>query len=352
MERVALKSKVNTRKPTKAKSVLRDGGAYFFEPKDENKFIRSGCRILDLALGGGWARRRVVNIVGDEAAGKTLLCIEACANFAIQEPNALIFYRETEEAFDPIYAEAIGMPLDRVNFGADPITTVEDLYEDLERVVAAVEKRKKAVPILYIVDSLDALSSRAELSKAIDQASFGAEKASVMSKLFRRINGALARADITFIIVSQLRDRIGVSYGAKQTRSGGKALNFYASQIVWLKKIGTVMQTVRGVKRPIALNIGAKVKKNKVGLSHRECEFRIYFGYGIDDLRASLDFLKVIKRDAQVYKGTKADVYLNWMNSKATVQQYAEQIQRVDEIIQREWWALEKEFMPTRKKYG
>src|ERR1019366_3976564 len=93
---------------------VKPGGNYFSSPKTGIEFISSGCHNLDLALGGGWAEGRVSNIVGDKSTGKSLLAIEACANFAIKYPKGTIRYREAEAAFDRPYAEALGMPVDHV----------------------------------------------------------------------------------------------------------------------------------------------------------------------------------------------------------------------------------------------
>src|ERR1035437_10433181 len=98
--------------------------------------IPTGCVVLDCVLGGGWARRRIVNVVGDKSVGKSLCAIEACANFAQLEQKGKIFYREAEAAFEEPYAEGLGLPLKRVDFGPEGIDTVwdtvEDIFEDLD----------------------------------------------------------------------------------------------------------------------------------------------------------------------------------------------------------------------------
>src|SRR5258708_38432178 len=101
-------------------------GNYFTQPAAGITFSNTGCKTLDLALGGGWACDRVINVIGDKSSGKTLLAIEGGANFIFQFPDGLVEYREGEGAFDLEYARALGMPLDRVNYA--PIETVEDLF--------------------------------------------------------------------------------------------------------------------------------------------------------------------------------------------------------------------------------
>ena len=112
------------------KKVKEEGGLYFASPKTDIQFIHSGSKLLDLALGGGWAENRIANIVGDAASGKTLLAIEACTNFANKYSDGAIRYCETEAAFSEEYAAALGMPIERVDFG-EPIVTVEELFEDI-----------------------------------------------------------------------------------------------------------------------------------------------------------------------------------------------------------------------------
>ena len=107
-------------------SVKKQGGDYFPSLTAGVEYIPTGCSLLDCVLGGGWARRRISNIVGDKSVGKSLLAIEACANFAQLEPKGKIFYREAEAAFDEPYAEGLGLPLKRVDFGPEGIDTVWD----------------------------------------------------------------------------------------------------------------------------------------------------------------------------------------------------------------------------------
>src|SRR5206468_8961680 len=106
----------------------------------------------------------------------------------------------------------------------------------------------------------------AEQKREIDDGSYGANKAKKMGELFRRLVADLEEANVLLIVVSQLRDKIGVMFGEKQTRTGGRALDFYASHIVWLAEIGKIKKTIQKVERVIGVNVRARVKKNKVGL--------------------------------------------------------------------------------------
>ena len=140
-------------------------------PEDKNQgYITSGAALLDCTLGGGWAKDRLINIVGDNSTGKTLLGIEACANFARRYPGAFVHYAEAESAFDEVYARAVGFPSDRVEFKLPKpdtgVTLVEDIYTWLEQLADTCRKEKQ--PGLFIVDSLDAVSCRKEMARDIN----------------------------------------------------------------------------------------------------------------------------------------------------------------------------------------
>jgi len=322
------------------------GGNYFAAPNTSLEFIPSGCKVLDLALGGGWVENRIINIVGDKSTGKTLLCIEASANFARKYPKGKILYREAEAAFDPGYAKAIGMPIDRVD-SDKPLETVEDLFEDLTEVV----KNAKG-PVLYICDSLDALSDRAEVVRDMDQGSYGAEKAKKLSQLFRRLIRLMANKQVTMIIVSQVRDKIGLSFGRKTTRSGGKALDFYASQVVYLAHIGILARVVSNRKLPSGVIVRAKLDKNKVGLPFREAQFQIMFGYGIDDVTACVEYIKEIGalKQADIKESEIKGYSRRLMRGSAEDELY--ETDRLRKFVEKRWYEIEKSLLPQRTKYG
>jgi len=299
------------------------GGSYFTSPKKHLKFINTGCTTLNLALGGGWAENRISNVVGDKSTGKTLLCIEAATNFAIKYPKGKIRYRECEAAFDDQYAAALGMPLSRVDRDVD-LDTVEDLFEDLERVI-----NKARQPELYILDSLDALSDRAELERGLDEGTYGTQKAKNLSQMFRRLVRPIKRSNVTLMIVSQVRSRIGITFGRGTTRSGGRALDFYASQVLYLAKMGTLVKTIRGAKWATGIKIRAKVDKLKVGGSpFRESDFNIKFSFGIDDEKSCEEYLKKAK--------VKAD----------------DSYKQMQDQVRLHWTAVETELLPERPKYS
>lgn len=325
------------------------GGNYFAAPKPDIGFISSGCQTLDLALGGGWAENRIFNIVGDKSTGKTLLAIEAAANFAIKYPKGKIRYRECEAAFDRGYAEALGMPVDRVDFG-DALETVEDLFEDLQKVLKGARQ-----PELYIVDSLDALSDRAEMGRNLDEGTYGANKPKQLSQMFRRTVRAMGDRRVTCGIISQVRSKIGISFGRDTTRSGGRALDFYASQVLYLSSGQVDYKTTRGEKRPVGLSVRAKVDKNKVGLTGREANFQIVFGFGVDDVGACLDWLRRTKLLEEVGLSSRTSdedmkkLKASYLSARGEPPVPADEIR---EAVIRNWRAMDERLLPTRRKYG
>ena len=246
----------------------------------------TGSILLDLALGGGWARGRIFNIVGDKSSGKTLLAIEAFANFS-RLRGARMRYAEAEAAFDDDYAAVLGFP-STVTKPEDPLITVEAFNDDLEKFI---EDSKG--PSLYILDSLDALSDEAEMERKLTDPTYGANKAKQMSAIFRKgLVKKMEKADCCLGVISQIRDRMDVMMGESKTRAGGRALDFYASHIVWLAETGKIKRTVKGQDRAVGVDVHARVKKCKVGMPFREVDFQVVFGYGVDDEASMIEFLK------------------------------------------------------------
>lgn len=329
------------------------GGGLYFPPPKGVVCIPSGCTLLDCVFGGGYALGRVVNIVGDKAVGKTLLAIEACANFAQKYPKGKIFYREAEAAFDPDYAETLGLPLDQVDFGKEGIDTqwetVEDIFEDLEVQLSKLEKSGGAG--LYIIDSLDALSSRAEMKRKVDEGSYGQEKPKLLSRLFRQYARRIKATKMCIIVISQIRDKIGVTFGEKYSRTGGHALDFYASQIVWLSHLKILYREIKGVRRATGVQIKAKCKKNKVSNPFGECVFEITFGYGIQDAEASVDWLIEVKAlDRLGIKEAEADKFLASM-TRLTGEELLAARRRLSEAVIAAWQEVDRGFAPKQRKY-
>jgi recombination protein RecA len=295
-------------------------------------------------MGRGYPLGRITNIVGDKSTGKTLLAIEACVNFSRTYPGK-IRYVEAEAAFDVAYAETLGLPADRVEM-SESIRTVEDLFTNLQAFLTGLNKDE---PALYIVDSLDALSDEAEFKREIGDGSYGANKAKKLSEMFRRLERDLA--DKKCAIISQVRDNIGVTFGEKLTRSGGRALDFYASIVIWLKEVSKIKKTVAGIERPIGIEVQVRCKKNKVAMPYREATIISLFGYGVDDAVSCLLWLKMTKTSFEEYGGPEAAIKLLQKARKAHDTSLVELESAIKVAVQLRWSEIEEGFAPGMVKY-
>ena len=300
-----------------------------FEPK-RVLFLPTGCTLLNLAISekdnGGWPLGRVVNIIGDKSTGKTLLAEEALTNFQRMYPKGKIHYRETEAAFDADYAQWLGLVIDKVDFGPEgedsTWSTIEDVFDDLDACLDKVdvdvgahakklrERNRKlkaadalaaarlaVVPSLYIIDSLDGLSSESELGRDIHEGAYNLGKQRIVNELFRHYRKRIRQAKMCLIIISQTRDRIGpFIHGVKYRRVCGDPLNFYSSIVLYLSELGKMTKTIDGNKYITGIRVRARCEKNKIVSPHKQCVFTIRFKYGIDDELSSFDYLEEKKK--------------------------------------------------------
>lgn len=338
---------------TRAK--LTPASPYFARLAEKNlPFVSSGCTLFDCALGGGYVLGRVVNIVGDKSTGKTLLAIEACANFRNKYPEGHIRYAEAEAAFDQDYAEALGMPVSSISFSEEgEVTTAEEFFADLEKTIDALDGQAG----LYVIDSLDALSDKAEMAmKLDDKATFGMGKQKMMSQGFRKLVRKIESSNLLIIVISQIRENIGVTFGAKYIRSGGKALDFYCSHIIWLAELGKIKKELRGNTRVIGINVKAQVKKNKIGLPYREVEFPLLFGYGIDDVQAAVEWFLGQKE----YGSVLDELRLSKTTYKTALTRIRDkgpaEVQKLRDVLEpalrKAWIDIETDFLPKAGKYA
>lgn len=327
----------------------KGGGLYFASPSPDLSFISSGSALLDCVLGGGWALGRMENIIGDKSTAKTGLTIEAMASFAARYPKGKIFHREAESAFDASYGKEMGYPADRVIRWEDdhdePLDTVEDIYEDLEKICSRLKQ-----PALYIVDSWDSLSDRAEMKRKIDEGSYGGNKQKQAGQLFRRLCRKLHKTQICLMIVSQVRDVIGVTFGERHRRSGGKALDFYASHCLWLANAGKIKEKLNGQNEVTAIQVKARCKKNKIGLPFKECVFTYRFGWGIDDIVTCAEWLNSIGVLNKTLGYRDVDSLVRDAD-KLDKKAYRELAQEIGKIAQEAWSNRQAQLLPKRRKY-
>lgn len=284
--------------------------------------VPTGCLSLDLALGlGGVPKGRVVEVYGPESSGKTTVALHMIAE--VQKRGGIAGFVDAEHALDPVYAKNIGVDIDELY-----ISQPDSGDQALE--IAETMVRSGAIDII-VIDSVAALVPRQEIEGDMGDSHVGLQ-ARLMSQALRKLTPVISKSNCVVIFINQLREKVGVMFGNPETTTGGRALKFYASVRMDVRRIETLKQSGEMVGNRTRI----KIVKNKIAPPFKEAEFDIMFGKGISrsgdilDLAAGID---VIKKSGAWYAYEGEKIGQGRENAKAYLEANPEIMEQVEEKV-------------------
>ena len=281
--------------------------------------ISTGALGLDLALGvGGLPRGRIIEIYGPESSGKTTVALHVIAE--AQKNGGEAAFIDAEHALDPVYAKALGVDID--NLIVSQPDTGEQALEIAEALV-----RSGAIDVI-VIDSVAALVPKAEMDGEMGDSHVGLH-ARLMSQALRKLSGVINKSKTTAIFINQLREKVGVMYGNPEVTTGGRALKFYASVRLDIRKV----EAIKNGTEVVGNRTRAKVVKNKVAPPFKEAEFDIIYGAGISKVGSLIDvavMYNIINKSGAWFSYEEQRIGQGRENVKAYLKEHPELIEEID----------------------
>ena len=293
--------------------------------------IPTGCLSLDIALGvGGIPKGRIIEIYGPESSGKTTIALHMVAE--VQKKGGIAGYIDAEHALDPLYAKNLGV--DTANLYLSQPDDGEQALEIAETMV-----RSGAIDIV-IVDSVAALVPRAEIQGEMGDSHMGLQ-ARLMSQALRKITAFASKSNCTIIFINQLREKIGVTFGNPETTTGGRALKFYASVRIDIRRI----DGIKANNELVGNRTRAKIVKNKVAPPFKSTEFDIMYGQGISKEGDTLDLaveINIVNKSGAWYTYGETRIGQGRENAKAYLKEHPDVLAEIDKKV-RDYYSISEE---------
>ena len=292
--------------------------------------ISTGSIGLDIAVGiGGLPKGRIIEVYGPESSGKTTVALHTVAE--AQKQGGIAAFIDAEHALDPVYAKALGVDID--NLIISQPDTGEQALEIAEALI-----RSGAIDII-VVDSVAALVPRAEIEGDMGDSHVGLQ-ARLMSQALRKLTGSIKKSNCVAIFINQLREKVGIMFGNPETTTGGRALKFYSSVRLDVRKIDTIKQG----DKVLGSRTRVKVVKNKVAPPFKQAEFDIMYGEGISKVGYLLDIasdIDIVKKSGAWYSYNDTKLGQGRENVKKFLQDNPDLIKEIDEKV-RHYYKLDE----------